>query len=223
MFDISPATFCDGIVDVEDLKVLAEHLFEDVNDATLIAHWPLDEVQGVIAYDSVSVCDGTLIGNPVWHPDGGIVAGALQLDGIDDYVSTEPVLNPAEGVFSLIAWIKGGAPWQAVISQQGAANWLMSDVEGNLMTELKAPGRIGKPLQSQTNITDGEWHRIGLIWDGSKRTLYVDSVEAAKDTQTGLDGSDNGLYIGTSKAMEAGTYWSGLIDDVRIYKRVVTP
>ena len=30
-------------------------------------------------------------------------------------------------------------------------------------------------------------------------------------------------YIGTGKAMEAGTYWSGLIDDVRIYNRAVRP
>ena len=39
----------------------------------------------------------------------------------------------------------------------------------------------------------------------------------AEDTQDGLTDSANGLYIGTGKVMEPGTYWSGLIDDVRIY------
>ena len=34
---------------------------------------------------------------------------------------------------------------------------------------------------------------------------------------------DSGLDIGTSKAMEAGIYCSGLIDDVRIYNRAVIP
>ncbi len=53
--------------------------------------------------------------------------------------------------------------------------------------------------------------------------LYVDGVVVAEDTQDGLEGSDSGLYIGTSKAIEPGTYWSGLIDDVRIYNRVVIP
>ena len=66
-------------------------------------------------------------------------------------------------------------------------------------------------------------HRIGLVWDGSNRALYVDSVEVAKDTQANLEGLDNGLYIGCGKSMEAGTYWSGLIDDVRIYNRAVQP
>jgi len=91
------------------------------------------------------------------------------------------------------------------------------------MTELKGSGRGAAILLSQTVITDGNWHRIGLVWDGSNRKLYVDNVVVAEDTQANLEGSDNGLYIGTGKAMEPGTYWSGLIDDVHIYNRAVTP
>ena len=52
---------------------------------------------------------------------------------------------------------------------------------------------------------------------------YVDDLTVAQDTQSALGGTDNGLYIGTGNAMEAGTYWSGLIDDVRIYNRAVYP
>ncbi|HUU17696.1 MAG TPA: hypothetical protein VMW72_11140 [Sedimentisphaerales bacterium] len=49
------------------------------------------------------------------------------------------------------------------------------------------------------------------------------TCKVAEDTQADLVVSENGLYIGTGKAMEPGTYWSGLIDDVRIYNRVVIP
>ena len=218
--DIGPTPLGDGIVDVRDLIVLAEHLFEEPG---LIAYWPLDEAQGGIAYNSAADCDGTLMGGPVWEPDGGVVAGALQFDGIDDNVITDYVLNPADGPFSIFAWIKGGAPEQVVISQQSMANWVMVDAEGNLMTELKVIGRFTGPLLSETVITDGNWHRIGLVWDGSLRKLYVDGVEVAEDTQPGLEGSQMGLYIGTGKAMESGTYFSGLIDDIRIYNRAVSP
>jgi hypothetical protein len=41
--------------------------------------------------------------------------------------------------------------------------------------------------------------------------------------QNGLEGSGGGLHIGTGNALEPGTYFSGLIDDVRIYNRVVLP
>ena len=103
------------------------------------------------------------------------------------------------------------------------ADWLATDAEGNLMTELKGIGRSAGPLYSETVITDGQWHRIGLVWDGSRRILSVDGVAVADDTQPGLEGSQMGLYIGTGKAMEPGTYFSGLIDDVRIYNRAVSP
>ena len=79
------------------------------------------------------------------------------------------------------------------------------------MTELKGTGRGAAILLSQTIITDGNWHRIGLVWDGSNRTLYVDDVAVAEDIQDNLKTSENVLYIGTGKAMEAGSFWSGLI------------
>ena len=107
------------------------------------------------------------MGGPVWQPDGGMVAGALQFDGIDDYVSTDPVLNPADGAFSVYAWIKGGAPRQVVLSQTSGANWLSADPsEGKLMTNLSRPlgGRTPPPpLVSEFVITYGDWHRAGFV------------------------------------------------------------
>ena len=90
------------------------------------------------------------------------------------------------------------------------------------MTEVKGPGRSTSPLLSQTVITDGLWHRIGFVWDGLHRTLYVDDVAVAEDTQEGLKGSENGLYIGAGKTLDAETFFSGLIDDVRIYNVALT-
>jgi len=154
------------------------------------------------------------------------VAGALQLNGTEGYVSTEFVLDPGDGAFSVFAWIKGGAPGQVIISQADGINWLCADAsEGNLMTELRyvSRGDSGAPLVSQTPITDDVWHRMGLSWDGTNRILYVDDVEVASDTQPSLVSSGGGLHIGTGKNRESGTFWSGLIDDVRIYNRAVRP
>jgi len=225
--DIGPMPLGDGVVDIEDLKVLAEHLFEEVTDPTLIAHWLLDEAQGGVAYNNAADCDGTLIGGPVWQPDGGAVDGALQFDGIDDYVSTDFVLNPADGKFSVVAWIKDGAPGQVVLSQADGLDWLcMDSVDGHLMTELTNSGRssVG-PMLSQANITDGNWHRIGFVWDGSYRHLYLDGIEVAKDAEplSGLESAEGGLHFGTGSNLASGTFFSGLIDDVRIYNRAVQP
>ena len=206
----------------------------EVSDPTLVAHWKLDEAEGDIAYDSAAANDGTVHGDPVWQPSGGKVDGALAFDGTDDYVSTPFILDPAAGAFSVFAWIKEGAPGQVIISQAdrtifgttispGSA-WLSTDpAEGKLMTELQGPGQTGGPLASQTVVTDGGWHRVGLTWDSSNRILYVDDVEVARDTQPQFGSSREGLYIGAGNNLEPGSFFSGLIDDVRIYNRAVTP
>ena len=224
MCDIAPPPFGDGIVDVLDLEVFMSYWGQPVDDPTLVAHWKLDEIEGTVAYDVAGTCDGRLLGDPLWQPDGGMMDGALQFDGVDDCILTSSIPNSIEGPFSVFAWVKGGVPGQVVISQRGGVNWLCSDTsEGNLMTELMGTGRVVAILPSQAVITDGNWHRIGLVWDGSHRKLYVDDVAVAEDKRGSLDVSENALLIGTDKAMKSGTYWSGLIDDVRIYNRAVRP
>jgi hypothetical protein len=223
LYDIGPMPWGDGIVDVQDLIVLSEHLFEEVSDPTLIAHWPLDETEGMFAADSVGNNDAVVLGGIEWQPAGGQIDGALKLDGVDGYAIAGAALNPADSPFSVLAWINGGEPGQVVVSQQNAANWLAADAEGNLMTELKGAGRSTGPLFSEAVITDGQWHRIGLVWDGSNRILYVDGVVVAEDTQDSPESSQMGLYIGTGKGMEPDTFFFGLIDDIRIYNRAVKP
>ena len=222
--DIGPMPWGDGIVDAQDLEVLMSYWGQPVNDLALIAHWALDEAEGDLARECVAENDGYVMGDPVWQPMGGQMDGAIQLDGVDDFIITSPVLNPADGPFSVLAWIKGGAPGQAIVSESGGANWLSLDpLTGHLMTELKSASRFGSPLLSQTIITDSQWHRIGFVWDGSYRTLYVDDVAVAEDTQVGLEGSSNGLYFGVSGTLAPNTFWFGLIDDIRIYNRAVSP
>ena len=83
---------------------------------------------------------------------------------------------------------------------------------------------VTPPLVSETVVTDGNWHRVGLVWDGPNRILYVDDLEVARDVLGAYPEScDGGLYLGTSPYRDAGTFWSGLIDDVRVYDSVVTP
>jgi len=220
--DIGPTPFGDGIVDVEDLKVVAKYIDEEVDDPTLVAHWKLDESEGMTADDSAGVNDGTVMGVPAWQPDGGKVGGALEFDGASAFVVTDCVVRSADGPFSILAWIKGGGPGQVVISQQAGGDWLYANqADGSLATECA--GRVNRPLLSDAVITDDQWHRIGITWDGSHRRLYVDGEEVATDTQDGLASSDGGLILGSGSHLTNGTFFTGLIDDVRIYNRAVKP
>jgi Domain of unknown function (DUF4185)/Concanavalin A-like lectin/glucanases superfamily len=222
--DIAPAPLGDGVIDWKDFAVLAEYWLRDIG---LVAHWKLDETEGLIAHDSAGGHDGNLNGTAAWRPSDGRMTGAIELDGMADYICTPFVLDPAAGEFSVFAWIMGGARGQVVISQIAGANWLMADpLEGKLMTALSHPsgGRAtAPPLVSEFIITDGAWHRVGVVWDGSERILYADDVEVARDVQPSLAGAAGGLYIGAGRNLEPGSFFSGLVDDIRVYNLTVTP
>ena len=203
-----------------------------LKDYRLVAHYKLDEIEGNIASDSAGRNHGTVRGDPAWQRDGGRIGGALQFDGFGNYIDTPTVLNPADGAFSAVAWIKGGAPGQVIISQtQGTGSgetWIGADpAQGKLLTGLVPPaGGRSSPsaLQSEFVITDDQWRHVGFVWDGSRRYLYVDSAEVARDAGTvaPLKSSDGGLYIGVDRNLAAGSFWAGMIDDVRIYNQALS-
>ncbi|OHB83357.1 MAG: hypothetical protein A2Z38_04925 [Planctomycetes bacterium RBG_19FT_COMBO_48_8] len=183
----------------------------------------LDEEEGDTASDSAGDNAGLLFGGPVWRPAEGKKDGSLQLDGSDDYISIPFVLNPASGAFTVCAWINGGATGQVIVSQTDGtgfgSTWLGIDpTDGKLITNL-----CFFELASEKVITNGQWHHVVLVWNGYRRSLYVDGQEVISDPSDFNALSATGdLYIGTSKALDAGAFFSGLIDDVRIYNVALT-
>ena len=190
-----------------------------------IAHWALDETGGVIAHDSVGSNDATVIGMSAWQPEDGKVEGALEFDGAT-FVVANFVLDPSDDPFSVLVWVQGGAPGQVIVSQDSGSDWLAIDPEsGGLMTAVAPPEARHPtgPLVSDVVVTDGLWHRIALVWDGTSRSLFVDGTLVATDEQGSLVSCTGGLNIGCGNDMAPSTFFTGLIDDVRIYNRAVRP
>jgi hypothetical protein len=240
--DIAPGPYGDGVVDFNDLELLMSYWEQEVNDLSLIAHWKLDETDGNTASDSAGGCDGVVYGEPLWQPDSGMVGGALEFDGIDDRIVVEHSLSDSEyESFSIIAWINGGSPGQAIFSQYTEANWLMTGSNGELVTVLNIGSSSGRgggrsddwKLESGAVITDGRWHRVVFVWDedyadryGYNTILYVDGTEVETGWQDSLGIFTGDMLIGAGRDSQAGepqSLWTGLIDDVRVYKRAVKP
>jgi hypothetical protein len=224
--DIAPPPDGDGVLGYPDLAGLGVYWMARPG---LVAHWKLDETDGGTASDSLGQFPGTVHGSPQWQPDDGMVRGALELDGVDDYIGTDPILNPADGPFTVFLWVKGGQPGQVILSQSGLSGpaevWLGTNAAGALMTNLMDNSRLAAPLISETIVTDGQWHLLRFVWDQSQRSLYVDGVLAAVDTRkvSTLKFCSGGFNIGAGKSLEAGSFWSGLIDDICLYNRAVKP
>jgi hypothetical protein len=221
--DIGPYAWGDGIVDVNDVIVLADYIGPELVDPTLVAHWALDEGAGSVAIDWAGEHYAMIVGDVVWEPNG-VVDGALTFDGQENFMrTTAAVLDPATGPLSVIAWVKGGGPNRVIVSQFGGADWLYLNQYGMLTTDLKASGQDGTSLTSDAWLLDDQWHRVALVWDGTNRALRVDGVEVATDTQPNLAASSGSLQIGTGKDRAADTFWTGLMDDIRVYRRATRP
>jgi hypothetical protein len=111
--------------------------------------------------------------------------------------------------------------------QSGAsAVWLGTDAgTGALMTTITDGGRLTRPLVSTVVVTDGAWHNVRLVWDGSLRCLYVDGQQVAADVRKmgKLKASTAGLFFGVASNLDPTTFWSGLIDDIYLYNRATKP
>ncbi len=223
--DVGPTPLGDGTVDIEDLIVLAEHFGPGLE---CVAHWTLDETEGTIAHDRVGASDATVINDAAWRPDEGLIGGALAFDGVDDYVSTDFVANPKVGPIRVTCWVKSDVPGGSIVSQTAAppfgATWLGTDPsDGTLQSDMMLPLPA---LASTAIVTDGQWHEVAAEWDGTHRRLWVDKQQVAQDAQPMTlppfqwEGT---LNIGAGEGLESDSFFSGLIDDVRIYNRAVTP
>jgi lysophospholipase L1-like esterase len=225
--DVAPVPNGDNVINWLDLGGWARFW---MTYPGLVGYWKLDETEGTVVHDSVGHLDGTVHGVPLWQAAGGESGGALELDGVDDYLSTGDILDPGAGAFTVLLWVRGGRPGQTILSQSDKTGtgevWLGTDAaNGALLTRLTDGGRVTTPLVSSAVVTDGAWHALRLVWDGTARHLYVDGKEAAADKRklNALKSSTADFYFGAGKSLEPGSFWSGLLDDVRVYSQALIP
>ncbi len=125
--------------------------------------------------------------------DRGTVAGALQFDGVDDYVETDPILYVRQMAQSMRLLGSKAASQAKSLSLREAAEAggcrMLPQAHGKQIPQKPAgTGRnshpVGPPLTCPTMVPGGEWHRVGFVWDGSNRILYVDPIVLVRHTAT---------------------------------------
>ena len=194
-----------------------------ITDPNLLGWWTLDEGGGVKAVDwSGHGVHGTLQGNPQWT--AGAVDGALALDGDGDFVDLgRPADWPAgSSARSLCGWgktnsVAAGWRWIAAYGSPATGQATFIGMNGTSIFG----GGYGDDVQFDNFWTVNEWHHICLTYDGMTAKLYADAVEvasAAKSWNTVLGLAHIGRQVNT-----LAEFWDGVVDDVRVYNKVLTP
>jgi len=203
-----------------------------VADPNLVGWWRADAGSGTTAVDySGYDHHGTIAGDPQWVD--GYSGGALEFDGSGDIVEAMN-FKGVTGTHSrtVSAWIKTNtlgeiASWGANSAGQ---KWIFRVQESNgtvgaIRVEVNGGYQVGS-----IDLRNGQWHHVAAVLgdDGSPNVteivLYVDGtqelISAQLDEPIDTAASSN-VRIG--QAPWGTRPFTGLIDDVRIYDKVLTP
>ena len=207
----------------------------------IAADWPFDEGTGQLTFDILGQGnDGTLgsgstvdSADPAWTT--GRFGAALAFVGGDfvqvpDHATLEPttltieafVRASAPGTDRYIV-AKGGGP----LTSNKAAYALHTGPSGGLFFYT---GVEGSPVSYEsadagTGVWDGSWHHVAGTFDGSTVRLWVDGVEVGTATTGAALSYATGardLTIGAF-ATNGSLGFTGDIDEVRLWSRVLTP
>jgi uncharacterized repeat protein (TIGR02543 family) len=191
---------------------------------SLLGHWRLDETSGITASDSSGQNHpGTLKHHnsgslPQWT--SGNVNGALDFDGVDDYVELGNIMSL--GSYTKTAWVRpevGQAPNYNILSgMNGHALWAPNRV-------LKA-GHNGSYSVVQDNVALplDTWTHVALTYDSTAKTLILYKNGNVIATATNINATtDTFLQIGNyGPSNDDDNRMSGKIDEARLYNGVLT-
>jgi hypothetical protein len=192
----------------------------------LVAAYAFDEGTGTTVADlSGNGRTGTIV-SAVWSTSGKY-GKALSFNGTNARVSIPDAaaLHLTTGM-TLEAWINPStvsSAWRDVIYKGNDNYYLMATTSPN-----GSPAAGGTFAGTNTNLLGtsalpvNTWTHLAATYDGAMLRLYVNGAPVSMVARTGaLSSSTNPLGIGGDSIF--GQYFSGLIDEVRVYNIALPP
>ena len=162
----------------------------EINPETAVGVWLFNETAGETARDSSeNGNDGALESDPKWVPDGKF-GGALELDGVDDYVSVpdhKTLDTELRDALTIVIWVKGTyrpGDWHGLVTK--AQGWQVDmcyllQRNANGVFEFAPFGEAGNTVWTASNVQpkDGTWYHVAAVYTGDEAQIYVDGVLSA--------------------------------------------
>jgi hypothetical protein len=204
----------------------------------LMLHLPLDTAsRGATPDSSVNGLNGTVVGDPAFVE--GVDIMAMEFDGVDDRVeiADNPAFDAMSEKFTISAWIKlsadGTTDRRPIMSKElepdpDGRGWEFKVNEGQLAMQLYSPVEgEGKLTITGTTVLDADqwYHVVGIYQADGLEQFYINGqLDYEQELVTALQSNDSpaniGAYIWSATGYQK--YFAGLIDDVRIYNRVLS-
>lgn len=215
--------------------LIALPTYAAVSTDTLSAYWKFDETSGTSAADAsgdgmtATLTSGAAITTEIPTLNFTNVRG-VAFDGVDDYVDVPDGFAsfPSGLTFSLWAKPTAVTNWARFIDFGNGENdnnilWARDGVTNNMTFEVYNAGISGGKVTASNAITLNQWHHyvVTMTAAGSVK-LYVDGVLLQTGTTTAPSSiTRTSNFLGRSNWV-ADSYYQGQMDDVRIFKRVLS-
>jgi len=198
-----------------------------------VAHWKMDEGSGQTVYDATpNNNDGTIPGSAEMAtstPHGwttGKDGSALSFDGVDDYVDVD-FTNGSANYSALTAsvWIKKETSGLQILLNESSADTLWFRIDSNKKFSAYLGDTSNKGYHaSNSTINNKEWVHLVLSYNDStdEGKMYINGKLDKTFITSGTVNFDSALKIGSREDLD-GSFFNGLIDDVRIYNYARTP
>jgi glucose/arabinose dehydrogenase/PKD repeat protein len=190
----------------------------------LVGAWGFDESSGTTAADASGAGNLGTISGPARTT--GRYGGALSFDGVNDWVTVADANSlDLTNRMTLEAWVRptGLGDWRTVLlkEQPGQLAYaLYGSTDNNRPSgHVFTTGDIA--LRGPSVLAANTWSHLAMTWDGATTRLYVNGTQVASGALTGSAVTSSApLRIGGNSVW--GEWFSGAIDEVRIYNRALT-
>jgi len=198
-----------------------------VNNLGLVGHWTFDGrdiTNGRIDDASGNGNHGSAVNiatSTFYRP--GQVGQAGNFDGVDDNVST--TYNGQLTDFTVCAWFKANdttpTSYQRIVDKSYSAGMWIGARDGVANSWGGGVLDTSAPYGRYITLPAGQWHHLCSKRDGTTHTIIGNGgAVSTSGTVSSTALNSTVLRIGISNASTA--FFSGLIDDVRIYSRALT-
>ena len=218
-------------------NIAKSKVFIDSMDKSLllarVSQWKLDEaVESTTAIDSWGANTGNLSGTaPLaqFQTTGCPSNNCLLFDG-NDYIdiTSQSITLAGLNSYTISAWFYANNLNDSRIFYENQDDLLHNYRSTILISSnlLYFATFTTAGISSSTPIITNSWYNVVGVYNGSKNTIYLNSVSKNENNQTGSVESSSGSYGGfTLGNRKCGAtidqFFSGKIDDVRIYNQAI--
>lgn len=226
----------DTIVDYNDLEIICRDWLKLTGlDDGLIAYWSFDEGAGSTVHDySGNEINGEIYGDVNWID--GVSGKALDFNGVDGYVDFgNTVGNFGTEDFSVVFWFRTDTDrWETVMGKRvfcGEHSFFELQMSlpaspGRMYVELyEGFPSINGSFYSNQRLDDNQWHLLTITRKDIEGRLYIDGfLDASNSSAEVINMSNSASFLmGNGPCYPVHSdFFSGELDEVRIYNRALT-